>query len=242
MKRDLIWLTVLAAVAFAILVSLGFWQLQRLAWKEGLIARIEARAHGVPISLSEAVSRWKKDGDIEYMRVRLKGRFRHDRERHLFSVIDGKTGWRIFTPIETTDRRIVLVDRGFVPDALKAANRRPEGQIDGLVEVVGLARESGRKGYFTPENEVKTNIWYWRDLKGMARSSIPQEDQSRLVPFFVELESQPVPGDWPKGGATRLELPNSHLQYALTWFGLAGGLLVVVAVYVIGRMRQSSVA
>lgn len=242
MKRDLIWLTALAAVVLAVLVSLGFWQLQRLAWKQNLISQIEARVHAVPVSLNEAISRWKKDGDIEYTRVRLEGRFLHDKERHLFSVIDGKSGWRIFTPFETVGGQTVMADRGFVPDALKDAKARPGGQFDGPVKVVGLARKGEKQGLFIPDNAIEKNSWYWRDLEGMARSAISPQDLTRLVPFFVELEAQPVPGDWPKGGVTRLKLPNSHLQYALTWFGLAGVLLVVVAVYVTGRVRQGSVA
>lgn len=241
MKRDLIWLTAFAAIAFAVLVYLGFWQLQRLAWKEGLIAQIAERVDARPVPLEDAVARWNKTGDVEYVRVQARGRFLHDKERHLFSVIDGKSGWRVFTPFETDGNAIVIADRGFVPDELKSADHRAAGQISGPVEIVALARRPETPGVFTPGNEADRNIWYWRDLEGMARSALSSQDQSRVVPFFVEMEAQSLPGDGPKGGATRLKLSNNHLQYALTWFGLAGGLLVVVAVYVVNRVRRRTV-
>lgn len=238
MKRDLIWLSVIAAIAFAILISLGFWQLQRLAWKQALIAQIEERVEAEPMSLSEAISRWNKNQDIEYLRVRAEGRFLHDNEQHLFSVIGGKSGWRIFTPFETTGGEIVMADRGFVPDARKNADKRAAGQIAGEVGVVGLVRKAETPGLFTPDNTPEKNVWYWRDLQGMVRAAVPSDRRGRVVPFFVELEARPGPDEGPRGGATRLKLSNNHLQYALTWFGLAGGLLIVTAVYVFGRLRR----
>ncbi|MEM8744543.1 MAG: SURF1 family protein [Pseudomonadota bacterium] len=238
MKRDLIVLGLFATIALAVLITLGFWQLQRLAWKEGLIAQIEERVEAEPVPLGTAVARWTDSKDIEYLRVQAKGRFLHDQEKHLFSVIDGKSGWRIFTPLQTSEGEIVIADRGFVPEALKAAEKRSEGQMSGPVNVVGLARKAEIPNIFTPDNAPDKNSWYWRDLEGMAESSVPPASRSKVVPFFLELEEQTVPGGWPRGGATRLKLSNNHLQYALTWFGLAAGLLLVVAVYAIGRIRH----
>jgi len=242
LKRDLIWLTALATIAFAMLVALGFWQLQRLAWKQGLIERIETRVESEPISLSKAIAQWKRSGDVDYLRVRLDGTFDHDKERHYYTIVDGKAGWRVITPLVTTGKQVVMADRGFVLNELKDAKSRAAGQIAGLASVVGLARKGATQDPFAPDNSPEKNSWFWRDLEGMARSVLSPQEQKWLVPFFVELEAGPVPGGWPKGGVTRLELPNSHLQYALTWFGLAGGLLVVVAIYVIGRLRQRSIS
>jgi len=113
-------------------------------------------------------------------------------------------------------------------------------QLKGLKKMIGLARAPGKKDLFTPDNSVEKNSWFWRDLEGMASSALSVAEIKRLVPFFVELEAAPVPGGWPRGGVTRLELPNTHLQYALTWFGLAGGLLAVFAIYLRGRLRRHS--
>lgn len=240
MKRDLVLLTVLAAAAFAVLVGLGFWQLQRLAWKEDLIAQIASRTQAAPVSLDDAVERWKRTGDIEYLRVRLTGSLLHQQEKHLFTVIKGESGWRIVTPLQTPDGHVIMIDRGFVPIALKAPEARMIGQVNGIQSYVGLARRPGKKGLFTPDNDVKANAWYWRDLQSMAASATASNPGKDIVPFFVELEENPVPGGWPRGGVTRVQLSNKHLQYAGTWFGLAGALLVVYGVFVFGRMRRRS--
>ena len=238
MKRELTILTVFVAAAFAVLVSLGVWQLERLAWKEGLIAKIEARTQAEPVSLDAALKQWKNTGEVEYLRVRLSGSFLHQYERHLFSVLKGKSGWHVVTPLETPKDRIVMVDRGFVPMDLKFAEARISGNVDGERAYTGLARAPGTKDYFTPDNDVKANAWYWRDLESMAAFESDRDDGKTLTPFFIELEESEVPGGWPKGGVTRVELPNKHLQYAGTWFGLAGGLLAVFGVFVFGRIRR----
>ncbi len=238
MKRDLILLTGLACAALSLLMGLGVWQLQRLEWKQGLIAQIEARTRAEPVSLDAAVARWRETENVEYLRVRVEGRFLHDRELHLFSVVKGQTGWRIVTPLERADGRIVMVVRGFVPDALKAPETRAAGQVEGLQSYVGLARAPGKQGQFTPDNDVRGNVWHWRDIKGMVEVALPGSQVTNVIPFFVELEANQVPGGWPKGGVTRVNLPNKHLHYAITWFGLAGGLLAVFAIYMFGRLRR----
>jgi surfeit locus 1 family protein len=131
-----------------------------------------------------------------------------------------------------------MVDRGFVPDTFKQPQTRKKGLMPSDVSVTGLARASARQGLFTPDNTPDKNIWYWRDLQGMAASALSRKELERLVPFFVELEANSTPGGWPKGGVTRIALPNNHLQYALTWFSLAGALLAVFAIAVRGRLRR----
>jgi surfeit locus 1 family protein len=238
LKRDLIWLSAFTAAAFSILSGLGFWQLQRLQWKQDLISRIETRIRAEPVSLPEADQLRNRTGDIEFLRVSAEGRYDHDKERHLYTVMNGKAGWRIFTPLETRSGRIVMIDRGFVPEELKESGARPEGQLAGTVRATGLVRVPARQGLFTPENAPEKNTWYWRDLKGMASSVLSGEQEERLAPYFVQLETAPVPGGWPQAAAAQTNLPNRHFGYALTWFGLAAGLFVVFAVYVRGRLRR----
>lgn len=240
MKRDLTILSVLALASFAVLIGLGIWQMQRLAWKEGLIARIESRTQAEPVSLQRALQEWGDTGDIEYLRVKLTGSFLHEHERHLYSLLKGQSGWHIITPFKTPNGALVMVNRGFVPDQLKSPQTRAQGQVSDKVTLVGLARAPGEKGYFTPDNDAAKNTWYWRDLVAMAPLQPGEGQSGRLVPFFVDLEQNPVPGSWPKGGVTRVELPNKHLQYAGTWFGLAGVLLVVFCIYIAGRIRRRS--
>lgn len=238
MKRDLMWLSALAVAAIGILAGLGVWQLQRMAWKDSLNAHIAARTGLEPVTLSSAIDGWENTNDVEYRRVRFKGRFRHGSESHFYTVIEGKTGWRIITPLETSGGRIVMVDRGFVPDAMKQPRMRAQGQLEGEQTIIGLARAPGIQNLFVPDNAPELNNWFWRDLKGMAAAALPASDITRVVPFFVEQEVTSIPGGLPRGGVTRVVLTNNHLQYAFTWFGLAGALLAVFAVYLRGRFRR----
>ena len=227
------------ALAFLVLVGLGTWQMQRRDWKLGLIERIESRAHGEAISLARARTLWDRERDVEYYRVLLVGRFQHEHERHLYTVEKGKAGWRVITPLVTAGGDVVLVDRGFVPEELEDPAKRPEGQITGTVELTGLARAPVAGGWFTPPGDPQRRRWFSRDVAGMA-AGLPPEQAGRLAPFVVEMEPTEVPGGWPRAGGTRLDLSNRHLEYALTWYGLALTLLLVAFTY--GRSRSREVA
>jgi len=238
MTRNLLLLTAFTAAALAVLIGLGVWQLQRLQWKEGLIAQIEARVHAPPMTLRQAMARARAGEDVGYMRIEAEGSFDHDKERHLYAVTDGGVGWHVITPLTTPDGDVVLIDRGFVPDALKDRGTRPQGEIEGRVTVIGLARLSEAQGSFVPDNEPERNRWYWRDLGGLTRSMFP-ESSPHVAPFIIEAEKGDIPGGWPLGGQTRLDIPNDHLQYAITWFLLAFSLLIIYLVYVRSRLRAT---
>jgi len=234
---SLLKLTLATIVGVAILIALGLWQLQRLNWKEGIIARIEARTEGDPVTLEKALALATERDDPSYFPVQVEGRFHHDRERYLYAIsLDGKPGWNVITPLETVAGDVVLVDRGFVPDALRDPASRPQGQIGEVVEVTGLIRTTQTPGLFVPDNEPDRNQWFSRDLSAMSRSMFPG-DTVQVAPFFLEAKAGEVPGGWPQGGQTRLDLPNNHLQYAWTWFSLAVVLVAVYAAYVWGAYR-----
>jgi surfeit locus 1 family protein len=226
----------LALPAFALLIGLGTWQMQRKTWKEDLIARINARVNQPSVPLAEALA--QSAGTLEYVRVRARGTFRHDAEQFLWQP-DPRLGpgYDIVTPLRLGDGRFILVNRGYVTEALKAPTARREGQITGEVEVVGLLREPPSRSMFSPDHDTKTGVWYWRDLDGMTRAALGAE-AGKAIPFFLDADAAPAnPGGWPKGGATRLALPNRHLEYALTWYGLAATLAAVLAAFLIGRWR-----
>lgn len=235
-RAGLLWPTVAMLAALAILLGLGTWQLQRKAWKEGLLAEIAARTTAAPIALDEALRRWQAGEDLEYARARVAGRFLHDKERFYYAPGKEGPGFHIYTPLETSGGVIVLVNRGFVPDRFKDRSQRRDGLPTGATEVTGLLRASGRTGWFTPANDVAANLWFWRDLAGMAESAFGT-DAKRVAPFFLDEEAHGA-NAWPRGGVTRLELPNRHLEYALTWYGLALGLIGVYSAFAIGRLRQ----
>jgi len=238
-SKGLISFTALALAMLAVLIGLGVWQVKRLHWKEGLIAAIDARTKGEPIGLEQAIALAKQGRDPTYYRVRVEGRFDNSKERYLFSqsISDGTPGWHVITPFTTTQGELVLVDRGFVPDNLKDPSARASGQIEGATKVTGIVRAPDTQGLFTPNNEPKANHWFWRDLNGMVSSMFPTATLD-VPPFFLETEKGDVPGGWPEGGQARLELPNNHLQYAITWFGLAVALVVIYGFYVGSLYRR----
>lgn len=239
--KGLLWPAVATVVGIAFLIGLGNWQMRRLAWKEGLIAAIAERTRAEPIALDEAERRAAGGGDVEYLHVKARGRFIHDKELDFYAVDEQSgPGYHLLTPLRLADGGIVFVNRGYVPDGLKDPAKRAVGEPAGEVEIVGLARRPETPGAFTPANDAGKNIWYWRDLPAMAAAALAPATP-RLVPFVIEAEiDAQAPAGWPKGGVTRLEVPNRHLEYALTWYGLAGALLAVFAAFAITRWRTGA--
>lgn len=217
---------VLAALAFVTLISLGNWQVRRLHWKEALLASVEQQLQAPPITLAEAEALPRSE--IEYRPIEVTGRFEHDRERHFFATYQGQSGYYVYTPLRLADGRAIFVNRGFVPFDMKDAATRQEGQVTGAVTVTGLARDrlDEKPSFAVPENDIAQNIFYWKDIDAMAQSTGLSPDE--VVPFFIDADDAPNPGGLPVGGVTRISFPNDHLQYAVTWYGLAAVLAVIV--------------
>jgi surfeit locus 1 family protein len=234
----LVWPVALALPALALLVGLGTWQMQRKAWKEDLIAQIAARIHQPPVAFAELEKR--PPASLEYARARVRGTFRHEGEQLLWEPDPRQgPGYHVYTPLRLDDGRYILVNRGYVTETRKAPATRPEGQITGTVEVVGLLRAPIARAMFSPDHDLRTGVWYWRDLDGMTRAALGT-DAGKAVRYAIDAEATPAnPGGWPQGGVTRLTLPNRHLEYALTWYGLAATLIGVLAVFLIGRWRAA---
>ncbi|MFS8145400.1 SURF1 family protein [Rhizobium sp. BR 249] len=221
---------ILVLIALAILISLGTWQVQRLYWKEGLLADIATRQAAAPVPLADIEAMAASGGDIEYRKVTASGRYINNKERHFFATWRGQTGFYIYTPLELADGRYLLVNRGFVPYENKEPEMRMQGQLTDQQTVTGLARARlpGKPSSLVPDNDVAKNIFYWKDLDVMAASV--GLDKAQVIPFFVDADSTPNPAGLPIGGVTQVDLPNDHLQYAFTWYGLAAVLVVVVAI------------
>ncbi|MDQ2705427.1 MAG: SURF1 family protein [Pseudomonadota bacterium] len=225
------WLAaILGVVAFAILFSLGTWQVQRLQWKQDLIAAIEARRTASPLPLAEIEARYRSTGNVDYMPVTATGTFHHGGERHFLATWKGQSGFFVYTPLELADGRFLFVNRGFVPFDLKDADKRLSGQVEGEVTVTGLARDplAHKPSWLVPDNDPDKNIFYWKDRDAMARSA--DLGAAGIVPVFVDADATPNDGGFPVGGVTLISLPNNHLQYAVTWYGLAAALAGVMVV------------
>jgi surfeit locus 1 family protein len=218
--------------AFVTLMGLGNWQMQRLAWKLGLIAGIEERAYRPPMPISEYDIR--EHG--EYSRLEMTGTFDHDEEMPLYAIgPGGKPGYHIYTPFHITDFFPVIVNRGWVPLELRDPATRPQGQLAGEITITGLTRRGFEPGRFTPDNNPDANDWYYPDPSMMARHA---GFEGPVVSILIDADASDIPGGWPQGGVTRLVLSNKHLGYAITWYGLAATLAGVVAAWLWGRRRR----
>jgi len=239
-RRGLLGPAIAAAIAFAIMISLGVWQLQRLAWKEALIARIEARIHQPPAPLPPQ-AQWKglAPDDYEYRHVSAKGRYLPGEVlifRSSAPAVADRTvgpGYQVFAPFALAGGGALLVNRGFAPLAWKDKADIRSAPPAGEVEISGLMRGPEDRNAFTPADEPAKGLFYTRDPAAMAAAL--KLDQS--APFALDLGADPQTKGWPHGGATELNIPNNHLSYAWTWFGLAATLAGVFGVWAWGRAR-----
>ena len=227
-------------VTLAVLLSLGTWQVERLHWKEALLADIAERRAADPVPLAEVEAIERDGGDIEYRRVSVTGTFDHGKERHFFATFQGQTGFYVYTPMTLADGRVLFVNRGFVPYEMKDRSTREAGEVSGVQTVTGFARTrlDEKPSAIVPDNDLGKNIFYWKDLSAMV--STTGLEASQVLPFFVDVDaSVENAGGWPRGGVTQFDLPNSHLQYAVTWYGLAAALVaVVIGMWFRGRRSQ----
>lgn len=227
-------LAALLAAACAGFAALGVWQLQRMAWKHALIARVEARIDAEPVP-APGRDRWRAISEETdgYRRVRLAGRFLPAMQTRTQAVTELGAGSWLLVPLRTDAGDYVLVNRGFVP-AGQASVVAPAGRT----QVEGLLRTTEPEGGFLRRNVPEQDRWYSRDVAAIARSHGLAPD--RVAPFFVDADRDAVSRDWPRGGMTVVKFRDSHLSYALTWFALAALSLAAGWVLVASerRLRQ----
>lgn len=220
--------TLVVLPAFAALLGLGTWQVQRLLWKSVLIEAREAALAEEPRALPA------QDRFVERMafrRVTATGTFIHGQELYLYAPQSGKNGYRVLTPLQQDVGVVVLIDRGWVPADRRDPATRPEGQIQGEVTITGIVRNDivGVQGPL-PDNEPENNQWYWVDTAAMSAAN-----NTYYRPALVSADGAPNPGGWPLGDAEPPRLRNPHLGYAITWYALA---LALSVIYVMALRRQ----
>jgi surfeit locus 1 family protein len=248
-RRGSVWAGVIVLAAFAVLVSLGTWQLERKAWKQGVIATLEQRVNTDPVPLP-AAGQWPRltPTDDEYRRVRFTATLDPTQEALVYTAgsalrkdVSG-VGYWVLSPARLPGGGIVVVNRGFVPESGKDSKARA-APLPGPIEIVGALRWPEPPGLFTPAGDLGRNTWYARDhvpiaaVKGWGQDS---GQAGSVAPFYVEQES-PVPaGGGPKPGRLVPQLPDNHLQYAVTWYGLALMLVGVAGAFVLSRRRAAA--
>ena len=230
-----------ALTAFLVFIGLGTWQLDRKAWKEELIATLTLRSSTEPADLPDA-SRWPamNQTDDEFRRVKFRAEFLPAREALVYSSgsalrPDVKApGYFVFAPARTEKGAIVVINRGFSPDARARAPDSPKPP--GMIEMVGALRWRERAGWFVREHDEAEDTWFARNHLAMAAHN----EWGFPGPFYVELERPVPPGGLPRPGPLSVNLRNEHLQYAITWYGLAAVLAVMFGWWLRARRRVAA--
>ena len=217
--RPIFWPTAMMLPIVVFALGLSVWQMDRRDWKLGILDRIAQNQAAPAMPFDELIK-----GDPlrrEYGRVRIAGTLLNDKEYYLAARSrKDDVGLQVVTPLRTDDGTIVLFDRGFVPSEKKDPKTRAAGQPSGRVELIGLVRRSQVKRQFAPDNDPAKNFWFHVDVPLMRQMAGAAPDPV-LDAFFLEADATPNPGGLPVGGQTRLDIPNDHLQYAITWFLIA---------------------
>ncbi|WP_299480399.1 SURF1 family protein [uncultured Roseibium sp.] len=233
--KKLVVPAIAAVLALGILLNLGFWQLNRLEWKQDLISKVEAGVTKPPVDAP--APRSEKLGDeFDYLRVKVTGEYLDGNTFYYTSLSDpvGRAegpGLMTYAPFRTLEGWTVLINRGFMPQGLddparEAALDAPGGQL----ELTGLLRLSEQPNWTTPTPDASDRIWFARDTGAMAQV-LGLENQT-VAPYSIDIDASYTPeGGFPQAGETIVRFKNDHLGYALTWFGLAATLIGVFLTY-----------
>jgi cytochrome oxidase assembly protein ShyY1 len=220
-------------LGLAVLLGLGTWQLERKAWKENLIATLERRLNEAPIALPPPAQWAAMTPDKwEFTRVRLAVQFLKQSDALVYTSgsplrDDVKAaGYFVFSPALGPEGRQVVVNRGYVP-------ARAYPAAAGVIEIVGTVRFPEQPSWFVSAHDAAGDIWTVREPGLMAKV----KGWGAVAPFYVEMES-PVPaGGLPHPAPLKVRLRNEHLQYAITWYGLAAVLMMMFTIWALRRRR-----
>jgi surfeit locus 1 family protein len=235
------------AVCVALLLALGTWQVFRLQWKQQLIEAREQSLTANPVTMADIEAGIEHGYDVDFLKVRMTGEYRHDATRYVYRPRGQRAGVQVITPFIDRTGFVVLADRGFIDEArLGSAEglRLPEGEIT----ITGITRNrAGDRNLFSPDADRARNVWYWYDLPAIA-ASLPEDVSAEVdgqppitASVFVQVEPGAEPGEEksPEPEDLKVELPNNHLQYALTWYSLALVLMVMSWLFIRRRRRES---
>ena len=188
--------------------SLGTWQLYRLQWKQDLINQIRDGLNSTSIQYSQNINK-------NYQRVTLVGKYNFKNQIYLYNLNEkGQPGFDVITPFETSNKENVLINRGWIKKEFK----NNPGINFPSTNIKGLLKQSARKNIFTPNNDLKENIWFSINF-----NEIQKFTGKEFNKFIVYLEDESVKIPQPK--KITIDLPNNHLKYAITWYSISISIL-----------------
>ena len=198
--------------------SLGTWQLYRLQWKQDLITQIDKGLKSSPVGYSKKINK-------NYQRVKTTGKYIFESEIYLYSLNEkGKPGFDVITPFQTINKENVLINRGWINKDLK--NNLPE--ISPTNVLIGMLKTPNRKNLFTPENDLKENIWFHLNLNDVEKIT-----GKKYSKYIIYLEDKKI--NIPKPKKITIDLPNNHLKYAITWYAIS---ISIIFYYLYFRRKE----
>ena len=217
--RPTLWSTIFAFIGFIFLLSLGTWQLDRLKWKNNLIAERQSYLGDKPKLFNGDIK--ELDGTM-WRPVKVNGTYEHGKELYLAArSMRGNVGFHILTPFRLHNGKNILINRGWVPREKKDPSTRKQSSYKNSVNLIGIITPGFKKGLFSPANDLTKNVWLYVDYNEMS-SAVGME----LEKFVIDAKENGK-GGFPIGSQTRIDIPNDHLQYAVTWYLLGLTLLLV---------------
>jgi surfeit locus 1 family protein len=231
---------VIALGGLVVLLGLGTWQLERKAWKEDLMATLATRLQSEPVELPPP-EEWPQlaPGTAEFTRVRLNVTFLKSGDALVYtggsSLRDDVkgVGYFVFSPARLANGRSIVVNRGFASDR---SYPQAEGAQESAQEIVGALRWPEASSMFVSDRDSAGATWFVRDHLAMARAKAWGE----VAPFYIEQEAPVPPGGVPHPAKLNVRLRNDHLQYAITWYSLAGVLVVIFVIWVRRQRRDKA--
>jgi cytochrome oxidase assembly protein ShyY1 len=233
----------------AVFIGLGVWQLQRRVEKHALIAALTERLAAEPVPLPPQ-SEWAKltAQKDEFRRVHFKATYGAGPDVMVYSSgsavrddISGPGTWA-FVPARLEGGEIIVVNAGFVQNTMQdraQQDRAVRRLVTGApADLVGYIRFPERAGLLTPSANVEKRLWFARDHLAMAQALGWSNGGKTVAPFYIDLEQPVPPGGIPKPGPLHVHLKDDHMQYAITWFALAGAVVIAFGVWFAGQKRK----
>lgn len=239
-RRTLLLPALFTFAGVALLVALGIWQLERKMWKERLISAISTQMSRPPQVLP-ASSSWAQltQAEAEFRRVRFSAALGRE-QAYVYAPSAGARrgelgpGYFVFARARLADGMQVVINRGFVPEGRQQKAQASATHVSESIEIVGALRWPESSRFFSPADDPASNLWFRRDHVAIAAA----KGWGSVGPFYVELQSPTPPGGLPLAGPVSITLKNNHMAYAVTWFGLAAGLLAVFLFFALERRRN----
>jgi len=236
-------------VMVAAFIGLGVWQLQRRVEKHALIAALTERLAAAPVPLPP-VATWislNAERD-EFRRVHFRAAFGAGADVMVYSAgsavrddVSGPGTWA-FIPARLPGGEIVVVNAGFVQNTMQDRAQQDRAVahlgISEATDLVGYIRFPESAGLLTPAANLEKRLWFARDHLAMAHALGWGDGGKTIAPFYIDLEQPVPPSGIPKPGPLQVHLKDDHLQYAVTWFALAGAVVIAFGVWFAGRRRS----